>query len=100
MKDLFVGQRVRILWSNGWPELAGQAGRIVGRADDAGVLGDSEWDVAPDAWGSPFAPRRASHGASFFSPNACQLEPILDPGREVISWSAMEGLWVPGGVVA
>lgn len=29
-----------------------------------------------------------------------ELEPILDPGREVISWSAMEGLWVPGGVVA
>lgn len=57
MASFRVGQRVRILWSNGWPELAGQTGVIVREAYDGGVLGDSEWDVAPDCWGTHLAPR-------------------------------------------
>lgn len=98
MSRFFVGQRVRILWSRGWPELAGQLGAIVARSPTKGVEGISEWRVAPDVWGSHEAPRRGDNGASLFAPNSNQLEPIQDPGREVVSWS--ECLWKPEGVTA
>lgn len=30
----------------------------------------------------------------------CRLEPIVDDGRQVISWADMAGLWQPEGVPA
>lgn len=80
--NFFVGQRVRILWSNDWPCLAGAEGRIVARVtlkpdDDQSC----EWVVAPDLWGSPIAisPRDGEFHA--FAPNSSQLEPIVPDGH-------------------
>lgn len=87
VKKLFVGQRVRILWSNSWPELAGEQGVIVAKAEDSGLNGISEWDVKPDCWDDPFAPYLSREGANFFSPNSSQLEPILPQGAQPLGYS-------------
>ena len=100
MKRLFVGCRVRILWSLGWPELAGQEGRITAPAWDGGVTGRSQWIVAPDCWGSPIAPPTGNNGGNCFAPNSNSLEPIIPEGHQLVSWEAMKGLWTPEGVVA
>src|SRR5690348_9741683 len=80
MARFYVGQRVRILWSDGWPDLAGQEGRIVARVA-ACANPRCEWDVAPDAWGGTKAPRLGTHGGLYFSPHSSQLEPILPDGH-------------------
>lgn len=105
MKRLYVGCRVRILWSRKFPELAGQEGRIV--PVPTGInpfnghtytnLSGRPWAVAPDCWGHPSPPSGESY---WFSPFPEQLEPIQDPGHQVISWADMEGLWQPKGVEA
>lgn len=87
VKGLFVGARVRILYSVGWPELAGQEGRIVQSSDDPGIDGDSEWVVSPDSWGSPIAPYSSPKGGLRFGPNSRQLEPILPDGAQPIGYS-------------
>jgi hypothetical protein len=92
MSRFYVGQRVRILWSNGWPELGGRAGVIVGRAFDRGLEGISEWRVAPDCWGTHEAPRVSSCGGLHFAPCSDQLAPAYD-GNETVAWS--ECLWQP-----
>ena len=94
MATFRVGQRVRIKYSNGWPELAGKTGRIVGKSSNKGILGDSEWEVAPDEWGSCIAPRPGVHWGEYFCPNSCQLEPILYDGNKTAEWG--ECLWMPG----
>ncbi len=80
MSKFFVGQRVRILRSNGWPEIAGSEGVIVSRCPDKGIHGDSQWWVAPDQWGSHVAPYLSICGAHNFGPNEDQLEPMLPEG--------------------
>lgn len=90
MAKFFVGQRVRILKSNGWPELAGEEGMIVGVAEDCGIYGDSEWNVAPDCWGSDIGICPASNGALRFSPPGHFLEPILYDGAQPIAESFEE----------
>lgn len=77
-KKLFVGCRVRILRSHFYPRLAGCEGRVVGRPENSGVLGNSEWLVAPDIWGSEVEPPGWGEAAGFgrFAPNSNQLEPI------------------------
>jgi hypothetical protein len=79
MAKFFVGQRVRIKWSTMWPSLSGQEGRIVGRSSQViGVCGRrTEWLVAPDCWGSSWAPEPVGD-AERFAPSSEQLEPILD----------------------
>ena len=89
-----VGQRVRIKWSFGWPELAGETGTIVQRTRDAGIRGISEWNVAPDIWGTHIAPRAAPNGAEWFGPNSDQLEPLTD-SYDLVSWESMRDLWMP-----
>jgi hypothetical protein len=83
MSRFFVGQRVRIKWSDGWPELAGREGRISERAsgvpDVRGIIGD--WRVAPDAWGTHVAPTPSTMGGRNFAPSSDQLEPILPDGH-------------------
>lgn len=82
MSKFFVGQRVRILYSNCWPELAGSEGRIIGfEAPRAGIDDPhGEVGVAPDMWGSSLAPWPGLNGGSWFYPNTSQLEPILPEG--------------------
>jgi len=97
MKQLYVGCRVKILWSNNWPELNGTEGLIVDKdggqyAQVTGWKGD--WIVAPDLWGSEWCPRIEETRIEFvswgdkeipvlidirgvFAPASEQLEPIL-----------------------
>ena len=92
MKNLFAGQRVRILWSTAWPELAGKEGRILARDTDGGIDGTSEWRVAPDIWGSELAPREGTSGGQRFAPSSEQLEPILPEGAAPGNWEEIETL--------
>lgn len=89
MAKFYVGQRVRILWSSGWPELKGETGIIVSKSPDRGVLGDSEWLVAPDVWGTAEAPHPSDNGATRFGPSSEQLEPLIKPDNEVGSWEKL-----------
>lgn len=94
MAKFFVGQRVRILFSQGWPELAGQEGRIIRAVshgqDDVGPT--SEWNVAPDCWGTHIAPVIGVNGGEYFAPNSEQLEPILPEGHKPCEESFKEEL--------
>lgn len=94
MTTFRVGQRVRIKWSNGWPELAGETGTIVRRSIDGGLTGRSEWSVAPDVWGTYIAPRPSPNGGLGFGPSSDQLEPLTD-SYDLVSWESMRDLWVP-----
>lgn len=80
MSKFFVGQRVRILYSDGWPELAGSEGVISSVCPNRGINGRSQWRVAPMQWGSHEAPYPSPLGARNFAPNEDQLEPILPEG--------------------
>jgi len=91
MARFFVGQRVRILWSGGWPELSGEEGRIVAVAQDGGLTGGSEWITAPDCWGTAWAPHPSHDGGTRFAPNSSQLEPITPP-HVAGSWEVIEQL--------
>jgi hypothetical protein len=94
MTAFHVGQRVRIKWSKGWPELAGEPGVIVSKSDNGGIFGASEWIVAPDIWGTHVAPYPSRHGGDLFAPNSEQLEPLTD-SNELVSWESVRDLWVP-----
>lgn len=93
MAKLFVGCRVRILYSRNWPSLAGQEGRIVGESVfspssiHAGLPG---WSTAPDSWGTPLAPYPGTHGAGEFCALDSQLEPILPEGAAPSEYSYEE----------
>lgn len=92
MATFFVGQRVRILFSRGWPELAGCEGRIVG-VPPRPIASDgyrSDWTVAPDCWGSEQAPHPSAIGATRFSPSSDQLEPIQPSGHRAGDYSLSE----------
>jgi hypothetical protein len=96
MKKLFVGCRVRILYSLGFPELAGQEGRIVGHTPGMTLQGNlADWAVAPDSWGSWWAPSWHEKAGNRFSPRSEQLEPIQPEGAQPSAYSMeqlMEGL--------
>ena len=99
MTTFRVGQRVRIKWSNGWPELAGQVGTVCGKALLTNWVGESSPDgtnvqVRPDVWGALRAPTASRYGGFYFSPKACQLEPLTD-SNTLVSWESMRDLWVP-----
>lgn len=82
MAKFFVGQRVRILWSRAWPELAGEEGRIISSDVQRAQSEECEWVVAPDCWGSHRAPYAGIGGGVMFAPNSYQLEPILPEGQQ------------------
>lgn len=93
MATFFVGQRVRIKWSCGWPELSGSEGRVVelGRTITVGPnAGISGVTVAPDIWGSEIAPHESLHGARRFTPLHEQLEPIQPSGHRAGDYSLSE----------
>jgi len=96
MAKFFVGQKVRILWSHGWPELAGQEGRIVGTGvyhPRSPHAGKQCWLVAPDSWGSCTAPKISSNGGNEFGAMDTQLEPIIPEGMKPVEWEDCE--WQP-----
>ena len=93
MATFYVGQRVRIVRSLNWPELAGEEGTIVGRSGTPGREGLSQWHVAPDCWGTHVAPGSVAHSRDRFAPNSDQLEPIQPEGHKTVEWS--ECLWMP-----
>lgn len=77
-----VGQRVRIKWSDGWPELAGMEATITGGPERCENEWLGEWfgypvDIRFDFW-----------------PKAEQLEPLSD-SNTLVSWESMRDLWVP-----
>lgn len=93
MAKFFVGQRVRIKWSEGWPELAGQEGRIVGSGaviEIGAWTGQSAWVVAPDCWGTDIAPYPSLLGAGRFTPISEGLTPIQPSGHRAGDYSLSE----------
>ena len=98
MTTFRIGQRVRIKWSNGWPELAGQTGTITGAGALGRCAGPKEgrlgWEVAPDSWGSSMAPHEGLGGGNSFCALPEQLEPLSD-SNTLVSWESMRDLWVP-----
>lgn len=95
MPKFFVGQRVRILYSYGWPELNGKEGRVALcnaeiSNEKSPAFGKLGYEVAPDAWGTVFAPRASSSGGSIFTPLGEQLEPILPEGHKAGDFSYEE----------
>lgn len=80
MAKFFVGQRVRILHSENWPELAGKEGVVVGLNPDVSFDPRCEVEVNPICWGGRRAPYRGRFGANVFSPKREWLEPILPEG--------------------
>lgn len=96
MVRLFIGQRVRILYSKSFPEISGLQGRIIGNDVSFAVSRSSQWQVAPDLWGSDLSP----NGAGRFAPNSSQLEPILPEGAQPSEFSFTELMDNLGVVVA
>lgn len=90
MAKFKVGDRVRILWSNSWPELAGKDGVIEAASPSRGALGTSDWLVAPSEWGTHMAPYPGIIGGDCFGPNSSQLEPILYNGAQPSEFSYSE----------
>ena len=77
-----VGQRVRIKWSDNWPELGGAEATITGTPEPCRNARNGIWigypvDIRFDFW-----------------PRAEQLEPLSD-SNTLVSWESMRGLWVP-----
>jgi hypothetical protein len=84
-----VGQRVRIIWSEGYPELAGEEGVIEGRENITigSMKGRRGWSVAPDCWGTSQGP-----DGDYFVPLGDQLEPLTDHNMK-IEWC--DCIWQP-----
>lgn len=94
MAKFFVGQRVRIKYSIGWPELAGTEGRIVPPPTEMPAFENPhgrEWACAPDAWGGvPY--QSPMPGFNWFAPNEDQLEPILPEGHQPSEFTTLHDL--------
>lgn len=88
------GARVRILWSQKWPTLAGEEG-FVQRALTAEEMAEanwkSEWVVIPDLWGSSISPDKRNPG--FFAPSTEQLEVIKPEGSVEVSLDTVVSLF-------
>lgn len=81
-------QRVRILRSRGWPELAGQTGVIIEAADPRYCIhGLGEWIVKPDSWPSIVD----AESGYRFGPTSDQIAPLTPP-HEAGQWSVIEAL--------
>lgn len=95
MARFFVGQRVRIKWSDTWPELSGQEGRVesVGAVITGGTKrGTPGVVVAPDCWGSSLSPWPVHGGLNRFCPTQEQLEPILPDGHRASDFTNVHDL--------
>ena len=88
MKRLYVGCRVRIV-SPANPKFFGDTGRLI--AFTRPSMGSLYLTNCRVDWDDGY-PNKETH--------TDRLEPIQDPGHEVISWEEMRGLWTPEGVAA
>lgn len=86
-KNLFVGCRVRILYSAAFPDIAGQEGTII-RQLQPGIEStltpgvELHWEVSVDSWGGSVKWKEEWGREIRFCPNSDQLEPILPSGLE------------------
>lgn len=86
-KNLFVGCRVRILYSVSFPEIAGGEGTII-RQLPPGIEStltpgvELHWEVSVDSWGGSMKWQEREGRNVRFCPNSDQLEPILPNGLE------------------
>lgn len=92
MKRLYVGCRVRIVAAANFPEMIGTETRIVGQ-------GDGWSHVHRRLFAGWLLDCRNPDGLRSCATSE-QLEPIQDPGHQVISWADMADLWTPSGVEA
>ncbi len=92
MKRLYVGCRVRIVEAANFPEMIGTETRIVGQGDGWSYF---HRQILPGWVLDCLNPDGLRSCAT-----SEQLEPIQDPGHEVISWEEMRGLWTPSEVTA
>ena len=93
MATFRIGQRVRIISSDNWPELIGKEGTVLSGLEMG--IRFKGYEVAPDCWGSSWAPRIGNLGiAKRFRPRASSIVPLYD-GHQTVSWDAMKGLWQP-----
>ena len=93
MPKFFVGQRVRVLYSHGWPNLNNQEGRVVELdmpITKGPATGEHGYYVAPDLWGTHKAHYLGLHGGNCFCPRSEQLEPILPEGQKAGDFSYEE----------
>jgi hypothetical protein len=91
MAKFYVGQRVRIVRTVNYPEVLGREAVITGLYKDA-------WDGRKlyDGYSLDFQVQ----GIPYLPPvnyvaRQEDIEPMIDPGREVISWEDMADLWTP-----
>lgn len=93
VKNLYVGCRVRILWSENFPELNGTEGLIIAHDPPKQIYDKNagEWVVSADLWGSHISPKmdfefgphtgwQIIHCMRQFCPHSEQLEPIVPDG--------------------
>lgn len=89
MKRLFVGCRVRVVgpWLGFGPSPRGHEGRITASGEFVGGFSGEvcEWEIEVPGWDALVAKSE-------------DLEPIQDPGHQIVSWS--ECLWQPEGMPA
>lgn len=78
MKLLYVGCRVRILWSRDYPELAGTEGTIIDSGVEFPDGVTEDWVVRPDAWDNDY--QTDGEFDNYFTPDSDQLEPVLPDG--------------------
>ena len=96
MARFYVGQRVRVLWKRTGPSPPGVEGRVVEIGYwPAGTLAKN--GAAYQYGGQCFVDIGTENLGLFLFD---QLEPIQDPGRQVISWEEMADLWTPEKVGA
>ena len=91
MKRLYVGCRVRVVGADAYSRQQGvQVGDTgtVAVLHHVGQIHRVKIDGRPGVVGDTYALADD------------ELEPIQDPGHQVISWADMEGLWQPQGVEA
>lgn len=91
MKKLYVGCRVRVV-GPAYSEVLGQEARIIG----VNVPGNEYGRAFFGFWLDLPGESDGDDGRWVFE--AHELEPIQDPGHQVIEWS--ECLWQPEGITA
>lgn len=96
MKKLYVGCRVRILWSRHWPHLNGKEG-VISAVWKGGTYDGlpTDWEVTPKGSSSAWidVPSPIDGLMGWFCPSSKQLEPIQPEGMQPASWA--DCLWSP-----
>jgi hypothetical protein len=89
MSTFYVGQRVRVVRSRMFPEFVGRECVIT---EGPCIYYSRTLDCLYEGYTTSLHPQ--------FGPRSDALEPIVDDGRQVISWADMADLWTPEQVTA